>query len=163
MEKWDCSNMLQTSKQLCLWTRALHVIIEFVQVPALLLSANLHAWVGIRNSAAGQQPFVCSILPVIWQHDYEIRNHSLIVSSSRSSITLTALPTLGPFLLAAICSLTYLTLPHALYHAKSLSAGVTSLLWKHMQLKFTSPRTWALLLLRQAVPCTVLPSTVQAK
>lgn len=48
---------------------------------------------------------------------YEIRNHSLIVSSSRSSIMLMALPTLGPVLLALMCSFTYFTFPHALQNS----------------------------------------------
>lgn len=53
---------------------------------------------------------------------YEIRNHSLMVSSSRSNMTLMAFPTLGPVLLAAICSLTCFTLPHALQDRQHMYA-----------------------------------------
>lgn len=51
---------------------------------------------------------------------YDMRNHSLIVSSSRSRMMLMALPTLGPVLLLAICSLTCFTLPQALHTVENL-------------------------------------------
>ncbi len=44
-----------------------------------------------------------------------MRNHSLIVSSSKSRMMLMALPTLGPVLLLAMCSFTCFTLPQALH------------------------------------------------